>query len=109
MTLLGGTALSFDGTNDFVQLSNTTTGNFGTGNFTVEMWINTTDSYGGLAGKLSGCGTNWDLFLGSGKLESSISRWVSRWKYRSVNNGIGLTYSYDAIRQYTYLIRRWND
>lgn len=62
LTLLGGTALSFDGTNDFVQLSNTTTGNFGTGNFTVEMWINTTDSYGGLAGKLSGCGTNWDLF-----------------------------------------------
>ncbi len=68
-TLLGGTALDFDGNSDFLQATSTTFGNFGTSDFTIEMWIKTSDSYAGLAGKLNGCGTNWELLVGSGKIE----------------------------------------
>ncbi len=41
-----GNALNFDGANDYVGI-NTTLGNFGTSNFTVEAWIKTTSTGNG--------------------------------------------------------------
>ncbi|MFZ4622379.1 MAG: LamG-like jellyroll fold domain-containing protein, partial [Bacteroidota bacterium] len=46
-----GTAITLDGSDDYLESSNTV-GNFGTGNFTIEAWIKTTSTSGGvLVGK----------------------------------------------------------
>ena len=41
-----GGALSFDGSNDFVDCGNSSTLDFGTGDFTVSAWIKTADRAG---------------------------------------------------------------
>ncbi|MBK8563116.1 MAG: BspA family leucine-rich repeat surface protein [Saprospiraceae bacterium] len=84
---LDGVALDFDGTNDHLQVTDNTVGNFGTGDFTVEFWLKTTDSYGGLAGKLDGCESNWELVLGSGKVEFRPLNGTAIISASTVNNG----------------------
>ncbi len=62
-----GTGISFDGVNDFVTVSNPSTLNFGSADFTIMMWIKR-NALGGGNGKqrhlLSKClatGTRWEL------------------------------------------------
>ncbi len=38
----GGNALSFDGSNDFVTISGSSSHHFGTGDFAIEMWVKRT-------------------------------------------------------------------
>jgi hypothetical protein len=42
-----GTALSFDGASNYVSIPHNSVLNFGTGSFTVEAWIKTTDTFSG--------------------------------------------------------------
>lgn len=44
-------ALRFDGVNDYVEVAHHSNVDFGTGDFTVEAWIKTTDAYGNIVSK----------------------------------------------------------
>ncbi|MBK9336173.1 MAG: hypothetical protein IPM98_06155 [Lewinellaceae bacterium] len=68
-------ALDFDGSNDQVNLGNSF-GNFGTGNFTIEMWVKTSDpSYSLLISKRAtcSCGNFWNFFVNDGKFRAEFS------------------------------------
>jgi hypothetical protein len=58
----------FDGSGDSLIMSPNTAYNFGTGDFTVEFWINSTDTAATIAGQLSAGGTNWCILVTSGNL-----------------------------------------
>ncbi|MCF6212654.1 MAG: Ig-like domain-containing protein, partial [Flavobacteriaceae bacterium] len=81
-----GTALDFDGVNDFVALNSTTFGNFGTADFTIEGWIKTTkDKKRFVLGKRAASGATtplWNVFINaSGTLGFEIKQ------ISSANNG----------------------
>jgi VCBS repeat-containing protein len=71
------TALNFDGINDKVTVNNNTLGNFGTGDFTVEMSVRTTVSSGVeyLASKRGTCGADnfFSLQIVNGKLNMEMA------------------------------------
>ena len=104
-----GNALNFDGDNDKVTITDNTVGNFGTGAFTVEFWINTTKGNSNLISKRTNCypGTFWNIKLngsnvyaefmtdntGSGNfgVSSSVSVTDGKWHHVSVTrNTAGL-------------------
>ncbi len=60
-----GQALSFDGTDDFVDTASVSTYSFGTGDFTVAFWIKTTDVTGNILSRGSGVSAvgNWAIVL----------------------------------------------
>jgi hypothetical protein len=65
----GTGSLAFDGTGDWLAGANYNTGNFGAGDFTVELWLKTASSSGGpcVVSQATGGGaaaTSWGLFLG---------------------------------------------
>jgi hypothetical protein len=59
----GGTSIAFDGTGDYLTVASDAAFVFGTGDFTIELWIKTTDTVGGLVTKIAGGSGNWDLVL----------------------------------------------
>ncbi len=68
-------ALQLDGIDDQVEIQNSDLGNFGTGNFTIEMWAKTTDANCALLGKraICGCDNFWNFFIENGKLSTEFS------------------------------------
>ena len=68
-----GAALNFDGTNDFVNIPNNSSFNFGTNDFTVETWAKTTISAGNrvMIGKINGPNNFW-LGVAGGKANFSL-------------------------------------
>jgi hypothetical protein len=54
----------FNGTNQYLTTSSTSAFNFGSGNFTVEFWLNTTQGTGNIINPNTG--SSWALFLLSG-------------------------------------------
>lgn len=66
-------ALSFDGVNDYVQIPNSPALNFGSGNFSIDAWINTSQNTGvrTIIDKRVQSGSNYQgysLFTSAGKL-----------------------------------------
>jgi hypothetical protein len=59
----GGASIAFDGTGDYLTVASDAAFVFGTGDFTIELWIKTTDTVGGLVTRIAGGAGNWDLFL----------------------------------------------
>lgn len=74
-----GAALHFDGVNDYVDLGNISAANFGTGDFTLELWIKTNHTPVTTVGILSkrsicNCSNFWDVRMSaSGTLAVEIS------------------------------------
>jgi subtilisin-like proprotein convertase family protein len=68
-------ALQLDGSDDQVEIQNAALGNFGTGNFTVEMWARTSDANCALIGKrpICGCDNFWNFFIEEGRLRAEFS------------------------------------
>lgn len=68
-------ALQLDGTDDQVEILDPALGNFGTGNFTLEMWAKTTDSNCVLIGKraICNCDNFWNFFIDNGRLKAEFS------------------------------------
>ena len=68
-------ALQLDGIDDQVEILDPAVGNFGTGNFTLEMWAKTTDSNCVLIGKrpICNCDNFWNFFLDNGRLRAEFS------------------------------------
>jgi hypothetical protein len=62
--------LTLDGTNDQIEIQSTTLGNFGTGNFTIEMWVKTTDQNSTLITKrpVCDCDNFWHFNIKTGKI-----------------------------------------
>ncbi len=66
-----GNALAFDGINDFVEMPNNAQVNFGTGSFTIEAWVKTTDADAVLF-ETEGDGNRVRLRITGGSLEAVI-------------------------------------
>ncbi len=68
-------ALQLDGSDDQVEIQDSTLGNFGTGNFTLEMWAQTTDNNCVLIGKraICNCDNFWNFFIDNGRLRAEFS------------------------------------
>ncbi len=70
-----GKALSFDGTDDYVELANPTNFDFGTGDFTIEGWVksNNVTSTQVIASDYSGGASFFVFYMGAGQLKASLS------------------------------------
>ncbi|MBK6997592.1 MAG: LamG domain-containing protein [Lewinellaceae bacterium] len=68
-------ALQLDGSDDQVEIQNPSLGNFGTGDFTLEMWAQTTDNNCALIGKraICNCDNFWNFFIDNGRLRAEFS------------------------------------
>ncbi len=68
-------ALQLDGIDDQVEILDPALGNFGTGDFTIEMWTQTTDSNCVLIGKrpICNCDNFWNFFIDNGRLRAEFS------------------------------------
>ncbi len=68
-------ALQLDGIDDQVEIQNSNLGNFGSDNFTIEMWAKTTDDNCALMGKrpICGCDNFWNFFIANGRLSAEFS------------------------------------
>ncbi len=68
-------ALQLDGIDDQVEIQNANLGNFGAGEFTIEMWAKTTDDNCALIGKraICGCTNFWNFFIENGRLKAEFS------------------------------------
>jgi subtilisin-like proprotein convertase family protein len=68
-------ALQLDGQDDQVEIQDPALGNFGTGDFTIELWAKTTDSNCALIGKraICSCDNFWNFFLEDGRLKAEFS------------------------------------
>jgi len=68
-------ALQLDGFDDQVEIQDTTLGNFGTGDFTIEMWAKTTDANCAIIGKRAVCNCDnfWNFFIDGGRLRAEFS------------------------------------
>ena len=80
-----GNALAFDGENDFAHSLSTNTGNFGTGDFTVEYWIKTTAASAYHITKRGACGGGSFWSISHGNIWRSDNREIQV----EVNNGGG--------------------
>lgn len=58
----------FDGTGDYLSVTNGAPFQFGTGDFTVECWIKTTDQAFDIINQYTSGGTNWSWLVVSGSL-----------------------------------------
>lgn len=58
----------FDGTGDSLSTPNNSGHNFGTGPFTIEFWIKTTDTAFDIVNQTDNGGTNWGMIVTSGNL-----------------------------------------
>ena len=78
-------ALAFDGTDDAVNLGNTL-GNFGTGDFTVELSIKTTQASQFVMAKRPVCGhaSFWNLSIGDGQLVVEVDGDYSGGNYAAI-------------------------
>ncbi|MDX1913648.1 MAG: LamG-like jellyroll fold domain-containing protein [Saprospiraceae bacterium] len=79
-------ALQLDGTDDQVEIQDATLGNFGTGDFTIEMWVQTTDDNCALMGKraICNCDNFWNFFINAGRLQAEFSTSTSCNDYLNV-------------------------
>ncbi len=68
-------ALQLDGVDDQVEIQDSSLGNFGTGDFTLEMWAQTIDSNCVLIGKrpICNCDNFWNFFIEGGRLKAEFS------------------------------------
>lgn len=72
--------MSFDGTNDYADISNAAIGNFGTNNFSVNCWFKATSGSSGTRGVFSkynphsGPGTGWFIFARDGVIWVRITQ-----------------------------------
>ena len=58
----------FDGTGDYLTIPNGTAFQFGTGDFTIEFWIKTTDGSFDIINQYTSGGTNWAFIILSGNI-----------------------------------------
>lgn len=83
-------ALQLDHPGERVQIQNPALGNFGTADFTMEMWIKTTEQNAALINKrgICNCDNFWNLFLDQGRLvvEFSASNTCQNYLYYMTNN-----------------------
>jgi subtilisin-like proprotein convertase family protein/archaellum component FlaG (FlaF/FlaG flagellin family) len=88
--LVKSVALQLDNPGERVQIQNPALGNFGTGNFTIEMWFKTTEQNAALINKrgICNCDNFWNLFLDQGRLvvEFSASNTCQNYLYYMTNN-----------------------
>jgi subtilisin-like proprotein convertase family protein len=68
-------ALRLDGIDDQVEIQNENLGNFGSGEFTIEMWVQTTDNNCAIIGKrpICNCDNFWNFFIDQGRLRAEFS------------------------------------
>jgi hypothetical protein len=59
----GGASIAFDGTGDYLNTPNNSAYKFGTSDFTVECWINTTDTTFNLMGLIDNAVGNWAIVV----------------------------------------------
>jgi hypothetical protein len=59
----GGASIAFDGTGDYLNTPNNSAYKFGTSDFTVECWINTTDTTFNLVGLIDNAVGNWAIVV----------------------------------------------
>ena len=79
-------AVQLDGSDDQVEIQDTTLGNFGTGDFTIEMWAQTTDNNCAIIGKraICNCDNFWNFFIDNGRLRAEFSSSKSCNEYLNV-------------------------
>jgi subtilisin-like proprotein convertase family protein len=80
-------ALQLDGADDQVLVQDAGVGNFGTGDFTLEMWVQTTDNNCALIGKrpICNCENFWNFFIRDGRLHAEFSTTTSCAEYLNVS------------------------
>jgi hypothetical protein len=83
----------FDGTSDYLTIPASTQYNFGTGDFTVEFWINSTDTDAVIAAQLNAGGTNWCILVTGTNLY-----WQNSYQAVSL-----LYFSYQLTGQWTHI------
>jgi hypothetical protein len=79
----------FDGTGDYLTLPNSSSFAFGTGDFTIEFWINTIDTAGGLVEQAQSGG--WSILIAASTIYWQSSRNVTNlWNFTaaSIINGV---------------------
>lgn len=83
-----GTALNFDGSEDFVLVNDDNTLDFGTGSFTVEAWIRTEDTEGPIVYKWD-TSDGWEFSLRLSELQMEVmDEGSSSYLVRTINTGI---------------------
>lgn len=78
----------FDGTGDYLNIPNvgTTAFQFGTGDFTIEFWIKTTDTAFDIINQYTSGGTNWSFLVVSGNLYWQNSNASTNAHYVALNS-----------------------
>jgi len=86
-----GNCLQFDGTDDYVQVADHSSIDFGTGSLTIEFWMKTTSSTGTIINKKAGSGTaGFRVFLANGSINVQYNSNTAQ-QYGAnnlVNNGV---------------------
>jgi len=70
----GGASGYFDGSGDYVSIPSSSLFAFGSGDFTIEFWLKTTDTAGGLLNLTGGTTGYWQLSLYNGSLYWQTTR-----------------------------------
>ena len=104
-----GTASAyFDGAGDYLSTTGTSDFAFGTGDFTIELWVNTTDTNSALIDFWANSATSWQVFIDStGKIQWYTTSGVSSasaintgtWKHVAVvrQSGVRRVYVQGAL------------
>jgi hypothetical protein len=102
----GGASIAFDGTGDSLTTPNNSGYQFGTSDFTVECWINTTDITFNLMGLIDNAAGNWAIVIFNSNFywqtAYGVTNLISAFPFSSILNGawnhIAITRSGSALR-----------
>jgi hypothetical protein len=102
----GGASIAFDGTGDYLTTPNNSDYQFGTSDFTVECWINTTDTSFNLISMTTAAVGNWGAVIFSSQfywqINYGVTNLISAVPCSSILNGawnhIAITRSSSSLR-----------
>jgi hypothetical protein len=101
----------FDGTGDFLTVTNGLPFQFGTGDFTIEFWIKTTDAGFDIINQYASGGTNWSLIILSGNIYWQNSNAASSLYYLALSslpaNPTSGSWTHVAITRTSSVLKYW--
>jgi|688.fasta_scaffold35807_4 hypothetical protein len=103
----------FDGTGDFLTIPNGTAFQFGTGDFTIEFWIKTTDGSVDIINQYASGGTNWAFIILSGSIYWQNSNAASSLYYLALSglnaNPTSGSWTHVALTRTSGVLKYWTN
>ena len=103
----------FDGTGDFLTVPNGEAFQFGTGDFTIEFWIKTTDGSFDIINQYASGGTNWAFIILSGNIYWQNSNAASSLYYLALSglnaNPTSGSWTHVALTRTSGVLKYWTN